>query len=124
MSAVVAATSLGCDLFGPSKSVAGNWHFTFGKWYTYEMTLTQSGDRISGTVCAYALTYPAGPVRQATVSGDYPVIRFTDPMIAACEHEARFEEERDQIAGDCDERGLVRFTRGGGGRCAGAAPPR
>ena len=51
-------TSVGCDVwpFGPSKSVAGNWRFAAASPSTsrvYEMSLTQTGDSISGVVCVY-----------------------------------------------------------------------
>jgi hypothetical protein len=111
---------VGCDLwpFGPSRSVAGNWRFVEGKSAVFEMSLTQTDDRISGTVC----TYPQGflgqaPVREAPVSGDYPRMRVA---FGTCEYDMLFDEDQDQIAGDCDGRRLVRFSRGGSGRCEGS----
>lgn len=118
-------TSVGCDLwpFGPSKSVAGNWRFAAASPSTsrvYEMSLTQTGDSISGVVCVYntgsALPGRLPPVFEAPVTGDYPRVRFTDPVVAACEYDLEFEEDQDQIAGDC-VRSLVRFSRGGSGKC-------
>jgi hypothetical protein len=127
--AVVAAIFLllvGCDLwpFGPSKSVAGNWHFTSGKFSTFQMSLTQSGDSISGVACVYPLGgIRPFPVRETAVTGDYPRIRFADPWVADCEYDMTFEEDREQIAGDCGGRRLVRFNRSDTGRCEGAALP-
>src|SRR5688572_15095696 len=97
-------TSVGCDLwpFSPSKSVAGNWRFASSSPSTsrvYEMSLTQTGDSISGVVCVYN-TLVLRPV-EAPVTGDYPRIRFTDPAVAACEYDLKYEEDDDQIAGDC-----------------------
>ena len=116
---------VGCDLwsFGPSKAVTGNWQFTSGKSRIFEMSLTQVGDRISGTGCVYFVN-PVTTPREFTVTGNYPVMHFDDPSAAACSHTSRYEEDRDQIAGDCEGRTLVRFSRGGSGVCAGAAPVR
>jgi hypothetical protein len=115
-------TSVGCDLwpFGPSKSVAGNWRFASASPSTsrvYEMSLMQTGDSISGVVCVYD-TLVLRPI-EASVTGDYPRVRFTDPFVAACEYDLEFEEDQDEIAGDC-VRSLVRFSRGGSGKCEAA----
>jgi hypothetical protein len=117
----------GCDLwpFGPSRSVAGNWHFTSGRRASYDMSLTQSGDSISGVACVYPLGgIRPFPVRETAVTGNYPRIRFTDPWLAGCDYDLEFEADHDEIAGDCGERSLVRFTRGGSGACdaAGGTP--
>ena len=50
----------------------------------------------------------------------YPVIRFSDPMIPGCTSDSAFEKDRDQNAGDCGDRSLVRFNRGG--RVGASAP--
>ena len=117
--------SVGCALwpFAPSKSVAGNWRFTAASPSTarvYEMSLTQTGDSISGVVCVYN-TLVLRSV-EAPVTGDYPRVHFTDPSVAACEYVLKFEEDEDEIAGDCGQRSLVRFSRGGSGKCEGATP--
>lgn len=120
-------TTVGCDTwpFSPSKSVAGAWRFTHGKSSVYEMTLSQDGASISGTVCTYPLgLIGAAPVREAGVAGEYPRLHFTDAFDATCKYDMLFEDDQDQIAGDCDGRRLVRFSRGGSGRCEGANPSR
>src|SRR5688500_5021371 len=59
------------------------------------------------------------PARLSLAAGEYPILRFA--AAPNCNIEARFEEDRDEIAGDCGAgRILVRFKRGGGGRCEGA----
>jgi hypothetical protein len=90
------------------------------------MSLTQTGDNISGVVCVYNTMFLPGsaPVREAPVTGDYPRLRFADPAVAACEYDLLFEEDDDQIAGDCGQRSLVRFSRGGSGRCESASSNR
>lgn len=88
------------------------------------MSLTQAGDSISGVVCVYDTMFLPGPapVREASVTGDYPRVRFTDPGVATCEYDLEFEADQDQIAGDCGQRSLVRFSRGGSGKCQDATP--
>ena len=61
-------------------------------------------------------------VFEAGVTGDYPYLHFTDPLVAGCAYNLWFEDERDQIAGDCGTRSLVRFDRGGSGRCEVGGP--
>lgn len=113
------AALLACDAIGPSgNSVAGTWGFTNGKTSRYEMTLSQKDGAISGTVCAYAFGGPIAPAQERGVSGRYPKLQFLDPLGPACIFDATFEDDRDQISGDCRPGGeLVRFTRGGSGRC-------
>jgi hypothetical protein len=81
------------------------------------MSLTQTGNSISGVACVYSLDFLSQLPREVAVTGEYPVVRFTDPMIPDCTYDATFEKDRDQIAGDCGGRSLVRFDRGGSGRC-------
>jgi hypothetical protein len=108
---------IGCDLwpFGPSRSVAGNWYFQEGRSFVYEMSLTQTDDRIAGTVCAHH--FGVLLAQEARVVGEYPRLSFT---FGDCEYDMRFEEDRDQIAGDCEGRRIVRFRRGESGSCASA----
>jgi hypothetical protein len=119
--AMSCALVLGCGPASPSTSLTGNWYFTFGKSRVYEMSLTQTGNHISGVVCSYALN-PVFPARESMVTGEYPNVRFADPGNGSCFYNAKYEKDRDEIAGDCGSASLVRFSRGGGGRCAGAAP--
>jgi hypothetical protein len=122
LAAEVSLLFVGCDLwpFGPSGSVEGNWHFTSGKSFVYEMALTQRGDEVSGTVCGYVLGFiGSAPVSTSPVTGSYPQLRFTDPFFGTCTYEMRHEDG--EIAGDCEDRQLVRFTRSSTGRCEGAA---
>jgi hypothetical protein len=123
--AAALAIHLSCGPATPSDPVSGNWQFTHGKSMAYEMTLIQTDDEVSGKVCAYALFPLAAPVREATVSGRYPNIRFTDPWDATCTYRAVFEADRNQIAGDCEGRRIVRFNRSEPGRCqlTGVPPP-
>jgi hypothetical protein len=106
-----------CGPTGPSRSVTGNWRFTRGKSLVYEMSLTQTGSSISGVACVYAVDVISRTPQEVPVTGDYPIVRFTDPFVANCTYDATFEEDRDQIAGDCGDRSLVRFNREGSGRC-------
>jgi hypothetical protein len=109
--------SVSCGPTSPSKTVTGNWTFTVAKNYVYSMSLTQSGDRISGSACVRPIGLVPDPaVREAPVMGDYPRLRFADPRRAGCIYDMKYEEDRDQIAGDCGAP-FVRFNRGGSGRC-------
>jgi hypothetical protein len=124
VAAMMVIAFAGCNAwpFGSVESLQGNWQFTHGKSRVYEMSLSQNGRRISGLVCAYHLGGPMA-VRQAAVDGDYPRMRFTDPLVVGdCEYDMRFDDDQDQIAGDCGGRNLVRFSRGGSGTCQGATP--
>ena len=104
-----------CGPTSPSGSATGNWRY-MSRSRIYEMSLTETGNRISGVACTYPLGLSVFPTPQeAQVTGWYPVVRFTDPVIRDCTYNARFED--DQIAGDCGDRSLVRFIRGGSGRC-------
>jgi hypothetical protein len=106
-----------CGPTNPSGPVTGNWRFTAGKFRVYEMSLTQTRLSISGVVCSYSLGVLSPTPREAPVTGEYPVVRFTDPFVPSCTYNAIFEKDRDQIAGDCNDRNLVRFNREGSGRC-------
>ena len=113
-----------CGLFGPSKSVAGTWRAAgIGhSGHHFELTLTQSGDDVSGTACSGDggfLLYEGVPV-----SGELPAVTFVAPFTGG-RFAGKFEEDRDQIAGDLGfGTGHIplRFVRSAGGRCAGLKP--
>lgn len=73
---LIAVLSAGCGLFGPSDDLSGHWiaqsvgHFQF-----LGLTLTQSGDVITGTACATSdgIVLYSG----VAVSGDYPNLQFS-----------------------------------------------
>lgn len=94
--AVIASFSCGIWPTGPSRSVAGNWSAPGERFTSYQLSLTQDGDTISGVACRsyMGLLVFAG----APVNGDYPRIRFTSGFNAT--FSARHEEDRDQIAGE------------------------
>ena len=123
LAAAVAASA--CGLTGPSKSVAGAWtargighsgHF-------FDLSLTQSGDKVSGVVCSGdggVLLFEGVPV-----SGELPTVTFVAPGAGVRRFAGKFEEDRDQIAGDLGfGTGHIplRFVRSEGGKCAGAKP--
>lgn len=73
---VIALSSLGCGLTGPSDDISGTW-IAQGAGHTllFGLTLHQSGDSITGTACAKdggMLLYSG-----AVVTGDYPHLQFT-----------------------------------------------
>jgi hypothetical protein len=121
----------GCELFtGPSKSVAGDWTSVSlfgGNPDRIDMSLSQSGDVISGVMCRAGrefLVYTNIPV-----SGDYPHVTFTVTQFGVTRSFAgKFEEDREQIAGNFgipdDPRATpLRFNRTEtGGHCEGAKP--
>lgn len=125
----VATLLVGCDRFAdPSKSVAGNWSASnvLGAGSVidhFEMSLTQNGDRISGTMCRQSGTPPQGIVlrsRDVPVGGKYPNITFT---VTGESFSGKFEEDREQIAGNLTgpARGVpLRFFRADSGHCEGA----
>lgn len=122
LAAAVAAS--GCGLTGPSKSVAGTWRAAgIGhSGHYFELTLTQSGDKVSGVMCSADggfLLFEGVPV-----SGELPTVTFVAPFTGG-RFAGKFEENRDQIAGDLGfGTGHIplRFVRSEGGRCAGAKP--
>jgi hypothetical protein len=129
--AVVAVATLsgGCSLFtGPSKSVAGNWSASsvIGAGSVidhFEMSLSQSGDVISGTACRATSSQGQGNVLEdIPVAGDYPHITFRVTRNGVTQSfSGKFEEDRDQIAGDFGTMPL-RFGRASSGHCEGAKP--
>ena len=121
LAAAVAAS--GCGLTEPSKSVAGTWRAPgIGhSGHYFDLSLSQSGDRVSGVVCSSDggfLLFDRVPV-----SGELPTVMFAVP--SGSRFAGKFEEDRDQIAGDLGSgTGHIplRFVRSEGGRCAGAKP--
>lgn len=121
LAAVVAASA--CGVTGPSRSVAGTWRAPgIGhSGYYFDLSLTQSGDKVSGVVCSSDggfLLFEGVPV-----SGELPMITFAVPT--GSRFVGRFEDDRDQIAGDLgfgSGHVPLRFMRSDGGRCAGAKP--
>src|SRR5215510_2762296 len=95
IASAVASTSCGSPT-GPSTSVAGNWTApgggTLGAYY--QLSLTQTGDRISGVACASENAYLI--FREQVVSGEYPRITFT----GFATFSGTFEADREQIAGN------------------------
>ena len=76
---LVALSSVGCGLTGPSEDLTGHWIARGAPLaaFVYGFTLQQSGDTISGTACAKAngvLSYSGVPV-----TGEYPNLQFTAP---------------------------------------------
>jgi hypothetical protein len=109
VAAAIFSASCGSSPIGPSKSVAGTWtaqsapgHSTF-----FELSLTQSGDIIAGRACERDGSFVL--FRDAPVIGDYPKVSFT-PSYAA-KFSGKFEENRDQIAGDFSGQSPLRFLR-------------
>jgi hypothetical protein len=73
---LLAVSTAGCNLSGPSGSLAGQWRANTGDRFTFVyLTLEQNDDEISGTACAISanLTYYSG----VPVSGDFPDLQFT-----------------------------------------------
>lgn len=118
-----AVTASACGLSGPSSSVAGSWR-AMGIGHSgsyYDLSLTQSGDRVTGVVCGSDggfLLFEGVPV-----SGELPEITFVVPP--GSRFAGKFEDGRDQIAGDLGFGSghiPLRFVRSDGGKCAGAKP--
>ena len=75
---VLAFSSIGCGLTGPSGSLAGQWRANSGDRFTFiYLTLQQDGDEIFGTACesAAGMTFYSG----VQVTGDFPRVEFTVP---------------------------------------------
>jgi len=122
--AAAAVAASGCGLTGPSASIAGSWRargIGHNGLY-YDLSLTQSGDRVSGVLCsseAGFLLYEGVPV-----SGELPTVTFVLPFTGS-RFDGKFEDDRDQIAGDLGSgpnHTSLRFVRSEGGRCAGTRP--
>lgn len=121
---VVAFLSSSCSLFtGPSGSVAGSWR-AMGIGHSgqyFDLSLTQDDDTISGVVCGSDGGFLL--FEGVRVSGELPDVRFVAG--SGARFEGKFEDDRDQIAGDLgsgSEHIPLRFMRTGEGRCAGAKP--
>ena len=122
LAAALAAS--GCGLTGPSASIAGSWRAPgIGhSGHYFDLSLMQSGDTVSGVLCSSDsgfLLFEGVPV-----SGELPTVTFVVPFSGA-RFDGKFEEDRDQIAGDLGSGAghiPLRFVRAEGGRCAGAKP--
>ena len=84
---LLALSAAGCNIFGPSKSIDGEWIGALGKFSFVCMTLQQNGDTISGTAAAVSdgfLLYRGVPVR-----GEHPDVSFTVGPLnteSCCQH--------------------------------------
>lgn len=124
-SLIAVTLSTGCGLFtGPSRSVAGSWSAP-GVGHSadhFEMSLTQNGETISGVMCRADNTFVA--YRDITVVGEYPHVTFT---VGTQSFAGKFEDDRDQIAGNFGARlggpqTALRFVRSDTGHCEAARP--
>jgi len=73
---LLAISTIGCGLTGPSESLTGHWVANSGDKFTFaELDLQQIGHAISGTACesAAGMTFFTG----VQVSGEYPNLQFT-----------------------------------------------
>ena len=73
---ILAVSTMGCGLTGPSDSLTGHWVAYSGDKFTFaELDLQQTGDQITGTACesAAGMTFFTG----VQVFGDYPALQFT-----------------------------------------------
>jgi hypothetical protein len=86
---LLALSTAGCNVFGPSSSVDGQWTGSLGKFSFVCMNLQQDGDTITGTASAVSdgfLLYTNVPVR-----GEHPDVSFTVGAAnteACCQHMA------------------------------------
>ena len=72
---LLALSATGCNVFGPSRTVEGEWIGQLGKFSFVCLTLRQDDDTITGTASAASdgfLLY-----RGAPVTGDHPDVNFT-----------------------------------------------
>ena len=98
---LLALLTAGCDVFGPSQSVDGQWTGSLGKFSFVCMNLQQDGDTITGTASAISdgfLLYRDAPVR-----GEHPDVGFTVGAAnteACCQHMAgmTFSGKQDSTA--------------------------
>jgi hypothetical protein len=84
---VLALFATGCNVFGPSRSVDGEWIGELGKSSFVCMTLTQDGDTITGTASAASDSFLL--YRGVPVSGEHPDLNFTVTAVnteACCQH--------------------------------------
>jgi hypothetical protein len=100
-----------CGPTAPSRSVSGYWQSPGLKFQGYALAITENGDRISGVACSYS----AGKTVFANVpvTGNRPDVWFA---VGASTFIGKYEEERDQIAGDFGRLPL-RFNRAEHGQC-------
>jgi hypothetical protein len=92
--------------------LSGNWESRGQKFTTYRLAIIEDGDQISGVVCSFYV----GPIllfADVPVTGDRPDLWFTR---GSTMFTGKYEEERDQIAGNFGDLPL-RFTRAETGRC-------
>lgn len=76
--ALLAVSTLGCGLTGPSESLEGHWLANSGDRFTFlELNLQQSGDEITGTACESGVTGGLMFYSGVPVYGDYPDLQFT-----------------------------------------------
>ena len=86
---LLALSTAGCNVFGPSQSVDGLWTGSLGKFSFVCMNLQQNGDTITGTASAISdgfVLYKDAPVR-----GEHPDVSFTVGSAnteACCQHMA------------------------------------
>jgi hypothetical protein len=124
LAAALAASACGL-LTGPYKSIAGDWRAPgIGhSGHYFDLSLTQSGDEVSGVACSSESGFLL--FEGARVSGELPTVTFVVPSTGA-RFAGKFEEDRDQIAGDLGFGSghiPLRFVRSeDGGKCAGAKP--
>jgi len=84
---LLALVATSCNVFGPSRSVDGEWIGELGKSSFVCMTLSQDGDTITGTASAASdgfLLYRGVPV-----SGEHPDVNFTVAPVnveTCCQH--------------------------------------
>jgi hypothetical protein len=72
---LLALSTAGCNLFGPSGDLTGEWRANTGDRFTFTyLTLQQNGDDITGTACSVAPNVTL--YRAVPVSGDFPNVRF------------------------------------------------
>jgi hypothetical protein len=91
---VLAVSTIGCGLTGPSESLTGRWVANSGDHFTFaELNLQQTGDEITGTACENA----AGRVlfSGVPVTGDYPNLQFT--FDAANQFRGRQDSSKDIV---------------------------
>lgn len=121
--AVLALSTLGCNITGPSDDLTGAWFSNSGDRFTFAViALRQEGDAITGSACevsAGRLFYKGVPV-----FGDYPNLTFTVaaqytepccPSITGSTFQGRRDSSGD-IVGTYRGRD-IRFLRGGEHHC-------
>ena len=84
---LLALSAAGCNVFGPSRSVDGEWIGELGKFSFVCMTLQQDGDTITGTASAASDSFLL--YRGVPVSGEHPDVNFTVAPVnveTCCQH--------------------------------------